>query len=189
MIRAMDVGVALLVLLALAPLIGLIALAIRLADGGPAIFCQQRVGRNLTPFTIYKLRTMRPSGVQTTGAGLAAAHRTGCGDPRITAVGRVLRPLHLDELPQLANVLAGQMSLVGVRPDTPMQAGDYPPGYWHERHLFAPGITGPAQVAGSDLTLDQRSALERQWLAGRSLALYLRVLWQTIGKVFVRSSH
>jgi lipopolysaccharide/colanic/teichoic acid biosynthesis glycosyltransferase len=185
MIRAMDIGVALLLLLALAPLIGLIALAIRLADGGPAIFRQERVGRNLTPFTIYKLRTMRP----TKGAGSAVAHRTGRGDPRITAVGRVLRPLHLDELPQLTNVLAGQMSLVGVRPDTPMQAGDYPPGYWEERHRFAPGITGPAQVAGSELTLNQRTALERQWLAGRSLALYLRLLGQTIGKVFARSSH
>jgi lipopolysaccharide/colanic/teichoic acid biosynthesis glycosyltransferase len=183
MIRLADLVLAGAALLLAAPLMLVLALAIRLGDGGPAVFRQRRVGRCGAEFTVFKLRTMRAAPVA------SGAHRTATGDPRITPLGRVLRPAHLDELPQLINVLAGQMSLVGVRPDTPMQRGDYPPAFWHERHRFAPGITGPAQVAGSDLTLAERSAREREWLAGRSLSLYLRVLGQTIGKVFARSSH
>lgn len=183
MIRVFDIVLAGVALVLSAPLLLLIAFAIRLGDGGPALFRQTRVGRGGAAFTVLKFRTMRVAPVAANG------FRTVSGDPRITAVGRILRPSHLDELPQLINVLAGHMSMVGVRPDTPMQQADYPPEYWQLRHRFAPGITGPAQVAGGDQTLAQRSAHERDWLEARGLALYLRILWQTIGKVFARSSH
>jgi len=186
-IRAADILLAAALIAVLSPLLVIIAAAIRLSDGGPALFRQQRVGRGRALFMVAKFRTMR-LGAARPGNG-APAHRTGPGDPRITALGRVLRPSHLDELPQLFNVLLGHMSMVGVRPDTPMQRSDYSREYWEERHRFAPGITGPAQVAPGDQTLDQRSGFERQWLAGRSVGMYLRVLWQTIGKVFARSSH
>ena len=182
-IRLLDLLLALALLLVMGlPMLAL-ALTIRLSDGGPALFRQQRIGRRRALFTVLKFRTMH-SDVRE-----AASHRTGRGDPRITWLGRWLRPAHIDELPQLLNVLKGEMSLVGVRPDTPMQRGDYPPPYWKERHRHAPGITGPAQVARGDLTLQQRSALEREWLDRKSLPLYLAILWRTIGKVFARSSH
>lgn len=181
-IRMLDMLLAGTLLIGLALPMVLIALAIRLADGGPAMFRQQRVGRGAALFTVLKFRTMRM-------VSDPAAFRTQRGDPRITALGRFLRPSHLDELPQLINVLAGDMSLVGVRPDTPMQQGDYSPDYWQERHRYAPGITGPAQVARGDLTLAERSALERDWLDRKSLPLYVGLLWQTIGKVFARSSN
>ena len=181
-IRVLDVVLAASLLLLLALPMVLIALAIRLGDGGPALFRQQRVGRRRELFMVFKFRTMRVDAHRT-------AFRTEQGDPRITALGRFLRPSHLDELPQLINVLRGDMSLVGVRPDTPMQRGDYVLDYWHARHRYAPGITGPAQVARGDVTLAERSALELQWLDRKSLPLYLRILWQTIGKVFARSSN
>jgi len=181
-IRLLDVLLAASLLLLLAVPMVLIALAIRLGDGGPALFRQQRVGARQELFMVLKFRTMRV-------ATRKAAFRTQRADPRITALGRLLRPSHCDELPQLINVLKGQMSLVGVRPDTPMQRSDYSNDYWQARHRYAPGITGPAQVARGDLTLDKRSALEREWLDRKSLPLYLRILWQTVGKVFARSSH
>ena len=183
-IRVLDVLLAISLLAALGLPMLTLALAIRLSDGGPALFRQQRVGQRREFFNVLKFRTMRFATVHD-----AASHRTGKGDPRVTALGRRLRPAHIDELPQLLNVLTGHMSLVGVRPDTPMQRGDYPAPYWKERHRHVPGITGPAQVARGDLTLDQRSALEREWLDRKSLPLYLAILWQTIGKVFARSSH
>lgn len=185
-IRLCDIVLAGAMLIPLGPLMVLIALAIRLGDGGPALFRQRRVGRRRKVFTILKFRTMHKARPLEAGVN---AHRTAPGDPRITSLGRLLRPSHLDELPQLINVLLGDMSLVGVRPDTPMQRSDYTRAFWEERHRFAPGITGPAQVARGPQTLGERSAFERQWLAGRSLGLYLSVLWQTVGKVFARSSH
>jgi len=181
-IRVLDVLLAASLLVVLAIPMVLLALAIKLGDGGPALFCQQRVGRRQEPFNVFKFRTMRV-------ATQAAAFRTERGDPRITTLGRFLRPSHCDELPQLINVLAGQMSLVGVRPDTPMQRSDYSRHYWRDRHRYAPGITGPAQVARGDVTFAERSALEREWLDRRSLPLYLSILWQTVGKVFARSSN
>lgn len=188
LIRLSDLAISGLVLIfVFVPMI-VIAFSIRIQDGGPAIFRQTRVGKDLREFTVYKFRTMR---VRATGSEAAErpAHRTQIGDMRITPIGRLLRPSHLDELPQLFNVILGNMSLVGVRPDTPMQQTDYASGYWQERHRFRPGMTGPAQIEPGDLTLSERSAKEREWLENSSIRNYYRVLFRTITKVLAQSSN
>lgn len=197
-IRLCDILVALCATVALAVPMILIAVALRLSDGGPALFRQRRVGKGGRPFEIYKFRSMRVDG-SGAGTGVARAgeavevarlrfQRTERGDPRITPLGAILRPSHLDELPQLLNILRGDMSLVGVRPDTPVQEGDYSPEYWVLRHRFRPGLTGPAQLRSDPVDFEQRGAEELKWLQGRSFTLYLSILWRTAAKVVRRSS-
>lgn len=185
-IRLIDLlGAIILLAIACLPLLA-IALAIRLSDGGPALFRQQRVGQGCEPFTIYKFRTMRHHSLDMASRENVS---TMTGDPRITGIGTVLRPSHLDELPQILNVLKGDMSLVGVRPDTPVQERDYCAEHWQQRHLLRPGITGPSQLIRGDVTLPMRIAAEREWIANASIAKYLAVLFSTVGKVLSRSSH
>jgi exopolysaccharide biosynthesis polyprenyl glycosylphosphotransferase len=168
----------------LAPLLLGIALAIRLADGGPALFKQTRVGKDGRPFTLYKFRTM-VTDAEHIKASLAA-HNNGNGllfkmreDPRVTRPGRWLRRYSLDELPQLFNVLAGQMSLVGPRPALPDEAARY--GYYVRRRLAVkPGLTGLWQVNGrSDLTWEEAVRLDLRYVENWSLALDLQILWKT----------
>jgi lipopolysaccharide/colanic/teichoic acid biosynthesis glycosyltransferase len=110
-------------------------------------------------------------------------------DPRVTPVGRVIRKTHLDELPQLYNVLRGDMSLVGVRPDTPAQETDYSEEYWRFRHKLRPGITGPAQAMNpADGGMEGRCYWETVWIEHHSLPLYFRVLLKTVSKVLKMSS-
>ena len=185
-IRMVDLcGAIILLAIACLPLL-VIAAAIRFADGGPALFRQQRVGQGCEPFTIYKFRTMRHRRLDNASRDDVS---TKTGDSRITRIGKVLRPSHLDELPQILNVLKGDMSFVGVRPDTPVQERDYSAEHWQQRHLLRPGITGPSQLIRGDVTLPMRIAAEREWIADASIAKYLAVLFSTVGKVFSRSSH
>lgn len=173
----------------------LICIAIRLERGGPAIFRQQRLGRGKRAFTMHKFRTMRLQsdpdihreyvqlligGIETTHAGddgrdlykLAA-------DDRVTRVGRFLRKASLDELPQLYDVLAGHMSLVGPRPVIPYEAELYPPSY-DRRFEAKPGLTGLWQVNGrSERTYREMVALDIAWVERRSLGLYLSILART----------
>lgn len=158
MIRLFDVVLSALLLVVTAPLMLVVAIMIYVHDGGPALFRQTRVGRNGRTFAILKVRSMHQddpgsrSGEVTSrnhedkARARARFRTTQPDDPRITPVGRVIRETHLDELPQLYNVLRGDMSLVGVRPDTPAQETDYSEEYWRLRHTLRPGITGPAQV-------------------------------------------
>ncbi len=176
--RALDLAGASLGLLLGWPLLALSALAVRLTMGSPVLFRQVRVGRDERPFTLLKLRTMNEARDE--------QGRLLPGRQRLTRVGRVLRATSLDELPQLWNVLRGEMSLVGPRP----LHVDYLPYYTPRerlRHQVRPGITGLAQVRGRNrLTWDERLELDAQYVERKSLALDLRLLLETVGKVLSR---
>lgn len=173
--RAVDVVLSLLALGAGAPLLALAALAIRLDSPGPVLYRQRRAGRDGQPFEMLKLRTM-VDGAERMGAGLAV----NAGDPRITRVGALLRRASLDELPNLVNVLRGDMSLIGPRPTIPEQVARYTPRE-RERLRVRPGITGWAQVNGrAALTWRERIELDLYYIEHRSLALDLRIAWRTV---------
>jgi lipopolysaccharide/colanic/teichoic acid biosynthesis glycosyltransferase len=187
--RALDIVVSGALLILLAPLFAVLALAIRLGSRGPVLFRQRRFGVGLRTFTIYKFRTM---GADTS----AAPHRDYVvglirgevdeggvyklqGDQRITLVGRLLRRFSLDELPQLWNVIRGDMSLVGPRPALPYEVEWYPPD-WMQRFVVRPGITGLWQVSGrNQLNFDGMVQLDLDYARRRSLWLNLRILAKT----------
>ena len=172
--RALDVAGAALVLALAGPLLALAALAVRLEDGGPAFYRQRRVGLNGAEFELLKLRTM-VVGAERQGAGYAVNE----GDPRITRAGRVLRRLSVDELPQLWNVLRGEMSLVGPRPTLAYQVERYTPRQ-RRRLEVKPGITGWAQVNGrAARPWDERIELDVWYVEHRSLWLDLKILART----------
>jgi len=156
------------------PVIGLAALAIKLDDGGPVFYRQRRVGRHGEDFDLVKLRTMIP-GAETEGAGWAVNY----ADPRITRVGRVLRRLSVDELPQLWNVLQGEMSLVGPRPTLAYQVEQYTPRQ-RKRLDVKPGLTGWAQVNGrAKLLWTDRIELDLWYVEHRSAWLDLKIIART----------
>jgi len=176
--RAVDVLVAGTVLVASAPLLALAIALIRLESRGPAIYRQRRSGRHGVPFEVLKLRTM-VDGAEHIGAGLAVDSH----DSRITRVGAVLRRTSLDELPQLVNILRGDMSLIGPRPTLPAQVEQYTPRQ-RGRLVVRPGITGWAQVNGrTSLPWSERIELDLWYIEHRSLSLDLRILWRTVAIV------
>jgi lipopolysaccharide/colanic/teichoic acid biosynthesis glycosyltransferase len=172
--RALDLAGAGLALLLAGPLLFLAALAIKLDDRGPVLYRQRRVGRHGKEFDLLKLRTM-VVGAEAQGAGWAVNE----GDPRITRAGRVLRRLSLDELPQLWNVVLGEMSLVGPRPTLAYQVERYTPRQ-RRRLEVKPGITGWAQVQGrARVPWDDRIEFDVWYVEHRSLWLDLRILART----------
>jgi lipopolysaccharide/colanic/teichoic acid biosynthesis glycosyltransferase len=172
--RAADVAVAGTALLVAAPVLGLAALAVKLRDRGPALYRQTRVGRDGADFELLKLRTM-VVGAERQGAGFAVNE----GDPRITGVGRVLRRLSLDELPQLWNVVRGDMSVIGPRPTLRYQVERYTPRQ-RRRLEVKPGITGWAQVHGrAALPWAERIELDVWYVEHRSPRLDLKILAKT----------
>jgi lipopolysaccharide/colanic/teichoic acid biosynthesis glycosyltransferase len=186
--RVLDLVVSAAALLLLSPMILVVALAVKLTSAGPVLFRQVRVGQGGRPFTLYKFRTMRP--------GTRGPEVTRGDDPRVTRVGKLLRTTGIDELPQFFNVLRGDMTLVGPRPETPSLADRYPAGC---QVVFAhrPGLTGPTQVrlrdkdvlppAGvADLEgyylrelVPTRVALDFSYLDDPSLAHTVAMLWRT----------
>ena len=185
-----DRSVATLVLLGLSPLMLAIALAIRLSDKGPALFTQIRVGKDGQPFKIYKFRTMVVD-AETRLAELREKNELDGvlfkirRDPRITAIGARLRKWSLDELPQLFNVLRGEMSLVGPRPALPDEAAAYA-AHVRRRLVVKPGLTGLWQVSGrSDLSWDESVRLDLRYVENWSVALDLQILWKTLGAIFM----
>jgi lipopolysaccharide/colanic/teichoic acid biosynthesis glycosyltransferase len=176
--RAVDVVVSALALAASSPALALAALAIRLETPGPIIFRQRRSGLHGREFDVLKLRTM-VDGAERIGAGLAID----ANDSRITRVGAFLRRTSLDELPNLVNVLRGDMSLIGPRPTLPVQVAQYTERQ-RGRLAVKPGITGWAQVNGrATLPWSERIELDLYYIEHRSLALDARILWRTVAMV------
>jgi lipopolysaccharide/colanic/teichoic acid biosynthesis glycosyltransferase len=176
--RVFDLLVALMAGLITLPVVALLAAIIRLESPGHPVYSQTRAGRDGRLFPIYKLRTM-VRGAEFIGAGLAIQE----GDERITAVGRFLRRYSLDELPNLWNVIRGDMSIVGPRPTLPVQVEQYTPRQ-RGRLTVKPGITGWAQVNGrASLPWAERIELDLWYVEHRSLALDARILARTLGMV------
>ncbi len=172
--RMFDIVVSALGLALASPVLALAAVAIRLESPGPVIYRQRRAGRDGRPFDVLKLRTM-VDGAEHVGAGLAID----ANDSRITGVGSLLRRASLDELPNLLNVLRGDMSLIGPRPTLPAQVEQYTERQ-RGRLAVKPGITGWAQVNGrASLPWAERIELDLYYIEHRSLALDLRILWRT----------
>ena len=172
--RALDLAGASLGLVLASPFLAAAAIAIKLDGGGPVLYRQQRVGKDGREFELVKLRTM-VVGAERQGAGWAVDH----GDPRITRVGSVLRRVSLDEVPQLWNVVRGEMSLIGPRPTLAYQVEQYTP---HQRRRLdvRPGITGWAQVQGrASLPWEERIELDVWYVEHRSPSLDLKILART----------
>jgi lipopolysaccharide/colanic/teichoic acid biosynthesis glycosyltransferase len=172
--RALDVALGAVLLAVASPLLALAAIAIRLESRGPVFYRQLRVGRDGEPFQLWKLRTMVP-GAESMGAGIYVIE----GDPRITRVGRLLRRFSLDELPNLVNVLRGEMAIVGPRPTVQEQVDRYTDRQ-RRRLEVKPGITGWAQINGrTSLPWPERIELDVWYVEHRSLRLDLRILVRT----------
>jgi exopolysaccharide biosynthesis polyprenyl glycosylphosphotransferase len=179
--RIIDVALALVLLVVLSPLLAALALAVRLTSRGPALFRQARVGLEGRTFTILKFRTMVANAEELLPTlvaidALAQPAFKLRNDPRVTRVGRILRRTSLDELPQLWNVLRGDMSLVGPRPEEVSVVERYLPEH-RIRLQVKPGITGPMQVSGrGSLTFEERLAIEREYIENLSVARDIRIL-------------
>jgi lipopolysaccharide/colanic/teichoic acid biosynthesis glycosyltransferase len=172
--RALDVAAAGIGLALAAPVLGIAAVAVKLDDGGPVLYRQRRVGLDGKEFELLKLRTMEV-GAERRGAGFAVD----ADDPRITRVGRMLRRLSIDELPQLWNVVRGDMSLIGPRPTLAYQVERYTPRQ-RRRLEVKPGITGWAQIHGrARLPWDERIELDVWYVEHRSPWLDLKILART----------
>jgi exopolysaccharide biosynthesis polyprenyl glycosylphosphotransferase len=185
--RALDVVVSTLLLCVLAVPMLLIALAVKLTSRGPAVYMQQRAGLGGKPFVMFKFRTMRVDAEAETGPIWATR-----SDPRRTAIGIVLRRFCFDELPQLFNVLRGEMSLVGPRPERPcfVQAfSEQLPGY-NQRHQVLPGITGWAQINGwrGHSSIEERLEFDLFYIHNRSVLFDIRILLLTPFRVLVEKN-
>jgi Sugar transferases involved in lipopolysaccharide synthesis len=185
--RALDLTMALLGLLLLSPLLLGAALAVKLSSKGPVIFRQKRLGRNGKEFDFYKFRSMVVN-AEKTGSGVYS----GKGDPRVTRVGRILRATSIDELPQLVNILKGDMALIGPRP--PLTYHPWPIEEYSEfqRHMFdvRPGITGWAQTHGrKDVEWHRRIELNVWYVEHVSFPLDLKIFFLTFFKVFTNADN
>ena len=175
MSRVLDTLIAAAALALTSPLLAAAVVAIRLESRGSPVYRQRRVGKDGEPFEMLKLRTM-VSGAETIGAGLAVNH----GDPRITRVGGWLRRLSLDELPNLVNVLRGDMAIVGPRPTVQVQVAQYTERQ-RGRLAVRPGLTGWAQINGrASLRWDERIELDLWYIEHRSWRLDLQILARTV---------
>ena len=186
--RFLDIVGSLVALLVFSWLLIPIAIAIAVTSPGGVIFRQTRVARGGGTFTIWKFRSMRAD------APSVGPHFTAAGDPRITPVGRFLRKTSLDELPQLINVLKGDMSLVGPRPNVPRQREDYTQEEWDARNAVRPGITGLAQATlRSAATQEQRTALDLEYAKSRGefarVAFDVKIILMTIRQVVTKGGN
>jgi lipopolysaccharide/colanic/teichoic acid biosynthesis glycosyltransferase len=192
--RAFDLVVAGVLVVVLSPLMAALALLVRLESPGPVLFRQPRVGKDGNLFTAYKFRTMRtnPQAADaSTPVPQVSDFNTYVFDPlyggkQYTRIGGFLRATSLDELPNLINVLRGDMSIVGPRPEVPELVAQYPPEY-QRRHAVRPGITGPAQVSGrGSLTYQETMLYDLDYVNDHSFSRDLMILARTVPVVFSR---
>lgn len=182
--RLLDFAAAAIALLLLSPLLLAVAALVALESGLPVLFRQRRIGLGGAEFEIWKFRSM------VRDADRIGPWHTQDDDPRITRIGRILRRTSLDELPQLVNVLRGEMSLVGPRPDVPAQRALYGEEEWRLRHTVRPGITGLAQaLLRSEATPAQRLDLDLRYVREHSCWLDLRILAWTLRRLTGRGSN
>jgi len=181
--RYLDLLLTLPILVSLLPLLGIVALAVRLSSPGPVFFSQVRAGRDRQPFRTYKFRSMFVNDADPRQMG-----HVGGSHELVTPVGRIIRRLKIDELPQLWNVLRGEMSIVGPRPTLPEQTAEYTAE--QERRLeVLPGLTGWAQVNGNiELSWDERIRLDLFYVEHHSFWFDLKTIWLTLD-VIVRGEH
>ena len=176
--RAMDVVLSLLALLVLSPLLVATSLAIALESGRPVLFRQIRLGLHGREFGMFKFRSMVKD------AASIGPYFTSTNDPRITRVGRLIRRTSVDELPQILNVLRGDMSLVGPRPDVPAQRGLYSDADWAQRCSVRPGITGLAQaLLRSEGSEGERLALDLRYTREANVWFDLKIMVWTLGRL------
>jgi exopolysaccharide biosynthesis polyprenyl glycosylphosphotransferase len=186
--RILDFTIALLSVIVLSPVLLLIAIAIKLDSRGPVFFKQERLGKGTRRFTMIKFRSMYVDGDARIGELAALNEATGPlfkmrRDPRITRVGRILRRTSLDELPQLFNVLAGTMSIVGPRPPLPRELNGFDT-IQRARLRVLPGLTGLWQVSGrSDLPFEEMVRLDMEYIERRSILMDLRIIAMTVPSV------
>jgi lipopolysaccharide/colanic/teichoic acid biosynthesis glycosyltransferase len=182
--RFLDIVMALLILLVLSPLLLLVAFCIAGQDGFPILFRQVRVGQGGREFGMLKFRSMIKN------AASLGPYFTVEGDPRITRLGRFIRRTSIDELPQLINVLLGDMSLVGPRPDVPLQRSLYTDAQWQERCSVRPGITGLAQaLIRSEGVEGERLKLDLQYVRSHSVWLDLKIMALTFKRLSGKGSN
>lgn len=181
--RIIDVTISLLLLFLLWPVLILMSIWVKLDSGGPVIFKQERVGMNGVHFYIYKFRTM------VVDAQSLGGYSTQRGDVRITRAGRLLRKTSLDEVPQLLNVLKGEMSCVGPRPDVPQQKERYTESQWQKRCQVKPGITGLAQATNrSEGTAEERIRLDLEYVDKVSILMDFKIMLMTIKQLIFKGS-
>lgn len=177
--RLIDIALAAFTLVVMSPVLIWVAVAIYRCDHGPVFYRQLRIGRNGRHFGMLKFRSM------VINAEKLGGYSTAEGDPRITPIGRFIRRTSLDELPQVINVLLGDMSLVGPRPDVPAQRELYTEREWVLRHQVRPGITGLAQATlRSNATAEQRKHLDLEYAERSSVALDFRIIGLTFKQIF-----
>ncbi|MFI6439236.1 sugar transferase [Streptomyces sp. NPDC050759] len=189
--RVMDIVLALLALILLSPVLLVTAAAIKLSSAGPVLYRQERVGRDAKPFRMFKFRSMCMDAERQRSAYRDLNECTGPNfkirhDPRVTAVGRVLRKWSIDELPQLLNVIHGEMSLVGPRPPLPDECERYGPRE-RQRLLVKPGLTCIWQVSGrSDIEFTEQVRMDLDYIANWNLVMDVKLLARTVPAVLER---
>ncbi|OEF40957.1 sugar transferase [Vibrio cyclitrophicus 1F289] len=182
--RLFDILATIMALLLLSPLMVLVSIFIIVEDRGSPLFKQLRVGKGGEVFGIYKFRSMK------TNAEKLGPYYTEKNDPRITKVGAFIRKTSIDELPQLINVLLGHMSIVGPRPDVPVQQANYTKEQWDARISIKPGITGLAQAtARSCATPEQRIQLDMKYINNNDFMFDMKIILMTIKQVICKGGN
>lgn len=182
--RSFDIVVSVCAIVILAPLLLVLGVGIKLSSPGDILFRQVRVGKNDGRFNLYKFRSM------VSDAEAVGSYQTADNDPRITKFGSFLRHTSLDELPQLFNILKGDMSLVGPRPDVPAQQSNYSPEEWSERVSVKPGLTGLAQATlRSNAVGNQRLMLDLEYVRNVNLVTDIKIILMTVRQIITKGGN